>query len=48
MQRPISDWAGNIAAFALVIAMNVLSNALPNPLQTQLGPLVWEALVGGD
>jgi hypothetical protein len=35
MQRPISDWAGNIAAFALVITMNVVSNALPLNGQTK-------------
>ncbi|MGB5491744.1 MAG: hypothetical protein WBM76_13040 [Woeseiaceae bacterium] len=29
MQRPFSDWGGNIAAFILVVVMNVLSNALP-------------------
>lgn len=28
-QRGFSDWGGNIAAFALVIVFNVLSNALP-------------------
>lgn len=29
MQRTIIDWGGNIAAFAIVILLNVLSNALP-------------------
>lgn len=29
MQRHVSDWGGNIAAFAVTIAVNVLSNALP-------------------
>lgn len=29
MQRQFSDWGGNIAAFALVIIVNVLSNVLP-------------------
>lgn len=29
MQRSLWDWAGNIAAFAVVIVMNTLSNALP-------------------
>lgn len=29
MSREFSDWGGNIAAFALVIVVNVLSNALP-------------------
>lgn len=29
MQRPISDWGGNILGFLLVIAVNILSNALP-------------------
>lgn len=29
MSRGLSDWGGNIAAFALVIVVNVLSNALP-------------------
>ena len=29
MNRNISDWGGNIAAFALVILLNVLSTALP-------------------
>ncbi len=34
MQRPISDWGGNLVAFALVIFLNVLSNALPINGQT--------------
>ena len=29
MQRPFSDWGGNIAAFLLVVVVNSLSNALP-------------------
>jgi hypothetical protein len=29
MQRSLSDWTGNLAAFAIVILVNVLSNALP-------------------
>jgi len=29
MQRQFSDWGGNIAAFLLVVIVNVLSNALP-------------------
>lgn len=29
MSREVSDWGGNIAAFALVLLVNVLSNALP-------------------
>ena len=29
MQRHTSDWAGNLAAFAIMILLNVLSNALP-------------------
>lgn len=29
MQRTLSDWGGNCAAFALVIVVNVLSNTLP-------------------
>ncbi|MDJ0710162.1 MAG: hypothetical protein QNJ14_07235 [Woeseiaceae bacterium] len=29
MQRPLSDWGGNLVAFAIVILLNVLSNALP-------------------
>jgi hypothetical protein len=29
MQRSLSDWAGNLLAFAIVIFFNVLSNALP-------------------
>jgi len=34
MQRKPSDWGGNLAAFALVIILNVLSNALPINNQT--------------
>ncbi len=34
MQRPLSDWGGNIAAFTLVLVLNVLSNALPINGQT--------------
>jgi len=33
-ERRFSDWGGNIGAFALVIAFNVLSNALPLNGQT--------------
>ena len=29
MQRRTSDWAGNVFAFAVVIVVNILSNALP-------------------
>lgn len=29
MQRRVSDWAGNLLAFAMAIFFNVLSNALP-------------------
>ena len=29
MQRDTSDWAGNLAAFAIMILLNILSNALP-------------------
>ena len=29
MQRNTSDWAGNLAAYAIMILLNVLSNALP-------------------
>ncbi len=34
MQRPISDWGGNLVAFAIVVFFNVLSNALPINGQT--------------
>ena len=34
MQRPLSDWGGNLGAFALTILLNVLSNALPINDQT--------------
>ena len=34
MTRDIKDWGGNVAAFLLVIVMNVLSNALPINNQT--------------
>ncbi len=34
MYRSLIDWGGNIAAFALVILLNVLSNALPINGQT--------------
>ncbi len=34
MQRPVSDWGGNLVAFAFVILLNVLSNALPINGQT--------------
>ena len=34
MQRSPSDWVGNIAAFVLVIVLNVLSNSLPINGQT--------------
>ena len=36
MQRPISDWGGNILGFLLVIAVNILSNALPINGQSDL------------
>ena len=29
MQRSLSDWAGNMAAFSITILLNILSNALP-------------------
>ena len=35
MQRPVSDWGGNLVAFAVVILFNVLANALPFNDQTQ-------------
>jgi hypothetical protein len=34
MQRPLSDWGGNLAAFTLVVILNLLSNALPINGQT--------------
>ena len=34
MQRSLSDWGGNLVAFAIVILFNVLSNALPINEQT--------------
>jgi hypothetical protein len=34
MQRTITDWGGNIAAYAVMILLNVLSNALPINDQT--------------
>ena len=34
MQRSLADWAGNLVAFAVVILLNVLSNALPINSQT--------------
>jgi len=34
MHRPVHDWGGNLAAFAFVIVINVLSNALPINGQT--------------
>ncbi len=34
MQRTVADWGGNLVAFALVILLNVLSNALPINGQT--------------
>ena len=34
MQRSIADWGGNLAAFAIVILLSVLSNALPINGQT--------------
>jgi len=34
MQRSLSDWGGNLVAFAIVILLNVLSNALPINGQT--------------
>ena len=35
MNRSISDWGGNIAAFILVIVFNWLANALPFNDQSQ-------------
>jgi hypothetical protein len=34
MQRPLSDWGGNLAAFVLVVVLNVLANAIPINGQT--------------
>lgn len=34
MQRPLSDWGGNLAAFLLVVVLNGLANALPINGQT--------------
>jgi benzodiazapine receptor len=34
MQRSVSDWGGNIVAYAVMILLNVLSNALPINDQT--------------
>lgn len=34
MQRPVRDWGGNLVAFAIVILLNFLSNALPINGQT--------------
>ena len=34
MQRQLSDWGGNLAAFVLVVVLNVMSNALPINGQT--------------
>lgn len=34
MQRPLSDWGGNLAAFVLVVVLNGLANALPINGQT--------------
>lgn len=34
MQRTLSDWGGNLVAFAIVILLNVLSNTLPINDQT--------------
>ena len=34
MRRKLSDWGGNLAAFVLVIVLNVMSNALPINGQT--------------
>jgi hypothetical protein len=34
MKRTIADWGGNLGAFALVILLNILSNALPINGQT--------------
>ena len=36
MQRSVSDWGGNLVAFAFVILINVLANALPFNDQTQV------------
>ena len=36
MQRSVSDWGGNLIAFAVLILFNVLSNALPFNDQTQV------------
>ena len=38
MQRKVTDWGGNIAAFVLVIICNVLSNAVP--LNNQTMPVI--------
>ncbi len=35
MQRQLSDWGGNLVAFAAMIVVNVLANALPINDQTQ-------------
>lgn len=34
MQRPARDWGGNLVAFAFVVVINILSNALPINGQT--------------
>ena len=34
MSRPIADWGGNILAFAIVITVNVMANAVPLGGQT--------------
>jgi len=34
MQRQVGDWGGNIAAYVLMVAVNVLANALPIAGQT--------------
>ncbi len=35
MHRPVADWGGNLVAFAVVIFVNVLANALPFNDQSQ-------------
>lgn len=35
MQRPVSDWGGNLVAFAVLLLFNFLSNTLPLNDQTQ-------------
>ena len=52
MQRKITDWGGNLVAFAIVILLNVLSNALPiNGQNSRPGPAltasVWVTVMTG-